>query len=156
VVAHWLAHRVQPLKKQLHVGWEYSGLQDPTRETRENITLELLVKYLGKIFQDTSNWPTNEQVHSYHIGVERKLVRHPSYFELHCFLKSHTLSVRMQGLDSFLSLIPGFEGDIPIPAIPISARPPGGESISDPSTGASASISKTWASKRKANANSTP
>jgi hypothetical protein len=39
---HWLAYRVQPLKKQIHLGWEYSGLQDLTRETLENITPELL------------------------------------------------------------------------------------------------------------------
>jgi hypothetical protein len=33
VAAHWLAHRVQPLKKQIHPGLEYNGPQDPTRET---------------------------------------------------------------------------------------------------------------------------
>jgi hypothetical protein len=26
VAAHWLAHRVLPLKKQIHPGWEYNGL----------------------------------------------------------------------------------------------------------------------------------
>jgi hypothetical protein len=30
VVAHWLTHQVMPLKKQVHPGWEYSGVQDPT------------------------------------------------------------------------------------------------------------------------------
>jgi hypothetical protein len=30
MVTHWLAHRVMPLKKQVHPGWEYSGAQDPT------------------------------------------------------------------------------------------------------------------------------
>jgi hypothetical protein len=29
------------------------------------------------MFHDTSSWPTNEQVHSYHIEVERDPVRHP-------------------------------------------------------------------------------
>jgi hypothetical protein len=33
VAAHWLAHRVQSLKKQVHPGWEYSGFQDPTQES---------------------------------------------------------------------------------------------------------------------------
>jgi hypothetical protein len=47
------------LKKQVHLGWEYSGSpQDLTRETQENITPELLAKHLGEIFQDTSSWPT--------------------------------------------------------------------------------------------------
>jgi hypothetical protein len=30
VATHRLAHRVLPLKKQVHPGWEYSGVQDPT------------------------------------------------------------------------------------------------------------------------------
>jgi hypothetical protein len=66
------------------------------------------------------------------------------------------LIVQMQDLDSFISPIPGFKGDIPIPAIPVLARPPGGEDINDPSARATASASKTHASKRKATANPTP
>jgi hypothetical protein len=54
----------------------------------------------------------------------------------------------MQTLDIFISPIPGFDGDIPILAIVVSAQPPSDESVSDPSTGASAS--KTRASKQKA------
>jgi hypothetical protein len=78
VAAHWLARRVQPLKKQVHLGWEYSGSQDLTRETQENITPELLAKHLGEIFQDTSSWPTDEQVRFYDIRVERDPVRRPN------------------------------------------------------------------------------
>jgi hypothetical protein len=37
VAAHWLACRVTPLKKQIHLGWEYNELQDPTQETTEKI-----------------------------------------------------------------------------------------------------------------------
>jgi hypothetical protein len=33
VAAQWLARRVHPLKKQVHPGWEYNRLQDPTQET---------------------------------------------------------------------------------------------------------------------------
>jgi hypothetical protein len=50
MAAHWLAHRVEPLKKQVHSGWEYSGLQDLTRETQEKMTSELLLKHLGEMF----------------------------------------------------------------------------------------------------------
>jgi hypothetical protein len=39
VAAHWLACRVIPLKKQVHPGWEYNGVHDPTRENSEKITL---------------------------------------------------------------------------------------------------------------------
>jgi hypothetical protein len=62
----------------------------------------------------------------------------------------------MQALDSFISPIPSFEGDIPILAIPVSAQPPGGKADSDPSTGASVGVPRTRASKRKATANPTP
>jgi hypothetical protein len=61
----------------------------------------------------------------------------------------------MQVLDNFIPSIPRFEGDIPIPVIPVSARSPSGESTSDPSAGASAGVSKTRAGKHKATANST-
>jgi hypothetical protein len=60
VATHWLARRVIPLKKQVHLGWEYSGFQDPTRETSDKITLEHLVKLLEEMFQDTSSWPTDK------------------------------------------------------------------------------------------------
>jgi hypothetical protein len=62
----------------------------------------------------------------------------------------------MQALDSFISPVPGFDDDIPIPAVLISARPPGDEPASDPSGGASASASKTRVGKQKATANPTP
>jgi hypothetical protein len=62
----------------------------------------------------------------------------------------------MQALDSFISPILDFEGDIPILTIPVLARPLGIELTSDPSTGASASALKTRAGKRKATANPTP
>jgi hypothetical protein len=87
VATHWLARGVLPLKKQVHLGWEYSGLQDLTRETSEKITPELLVKHLEEIFQDTSNWPTDEQVRSYHIEVERDPVRRPCLYQCYCLLE---------------------------------------------------------------------
>jgi hypothetical protein len=62
----------------------------------------------------------------------------------------------MQALDSFVSPIPGFEGDIPILTILVSAKPPNGEVDSDSSTGVSADTSRTRAGKRKATANLTP
>jgi hypothetical protein len=56
----------------------------------------------------------------------------------------------MQDLDSFISPIPGFEGDIQIPAIPASACDPGAESSQGPSIRSGAKSSWTQASKRKA------
>jgi hypothetical protein len=77
MATQWLARRVLPLKKQVHLGWEYSRFQDQNRETSDKITLKHLVKLLEKTFQDTSSWPTDEQVSSDHIGVERDPVRCP-------------------------------------------------------------------------------
>jgi hypothetical protein len=55
----------------------------------------------------------------------------------------------MQDFDSFILPIPGFEGDIPIPTILISARDPGAESSEHPSIRPSASASRMRAYKRK-------
>jgi hypothetical protein len=79
MAAHWLARSVIPLKKQVHPGWEYSGPQDPTRETTEKIGPNHLVKLLDEIFLNISSWSIDEQVHAYHIGVERNSVRRPSF-----------------------------------------------------------------------------
>jgi hypothetical protein len=87
MAAHWLARRVRPLKKQVHLGWEYSGLQDLTQETQEKMTSELLLKHLGEIFQDISSWWADEQVCPYHIRIERDPVMHPAQLSLHCFSK---------------------------------------------------------------------
>jgi hypothetical protein len=45
-----MVHRVMPLKKQVHPGWEYSGLDDPTRESMEKIRPSQLVKLLEEMF----------------------------------------------------------------------------------------------------------
>jgi hypothetical protein len=85
VATHCLGRGVLPLKKQIHPSWEYNGLQEPIRETNEKIALELLVKHLEEMFQATSSWSTDVQVHSYHIMVERDLVRHPYQYNLFLF-----------------------------------------------------------------------
>jgi hypothetical protein len=57
------------------MSWEYNGVQDLTQEPSDRITPEHLVKLLEHMFQETSSWPTDEQVRSYHIRVERDQVR---------------------------------------------------------------------------------
>jgi hypothetical protein len=52
-------------------------------------------------------------------------------------------------MDSFISPIPSFEGDAPIPVVPISARDPGAELTEEPPTGSSACTPRTQACKRK-------
>jgi hypothetical protein len=80
----------------------------------------------------------------------------PLFWLILYFLKSYSLYVWIQALDSFISPIPGFEGDIPIPMIPVVARFPRGELASDPSASASAGASKTRVGKHKAMVNPTP
>jgi hypothetical protein len=58
----------------------------------------------------------------------------------------------MQALDSFISSVPSFDGEILIPAILISAQPPGDEPMSDPFTGANVSSLKARVGKWKASA----
>jgi hypothetical protein len=95
-------------------------------------------------------------MHSYHIGVERDPIRR-SCLNQYCYpLKSYIVNVWMHALDNFIFPIPGFEEDIPIPAIPVSARSPSDRLASDPSARASAGASKTHAGKQKATANPTP
>jgi hypothetical protein len=55
-------------------------------------------------------------------------------------------------LDSFISPIPGFNGEMSILAIPVSTQPPDDESSSDPS----ARALRTWVGKQKATTNPTP
>jgi hypothetical protein len=54
----------------------------------------------------------------------------------------------MQALDSFISPIPSFDGDIPILTVSVLAWSPGDEPTSDPSTGANAGTSNMgWQTK---------
>jgi hypothetical protein len=75
VAANWLAHWLTPLKKQVHLGWEYDGIHDLTWETLENIRVSKMVKLQQELFTNTTSWPTVEQVCAYHIGMERDPVR---------------------------------------------------------------------------------
>jgi hypothetical protein len=54
-----------------------------------------------------------------------------------------------QALDNFIALILGFEGEMSIPTIPISAQTPSAKSVGASSKGPSAGSSKTRADKHK-------
>jgi hypothetical protein len=75
VTAHWLAHRVMHMKKQVHPRWEYNGVHGPTRETFGTSRPSKILELLQEMFQNTSSWPPAEQVCSYHLGVDRDPVR---------------------------------------------------------------------------------
>jgi hypothetical protein len=48
----------------------------------------------------------------------------------------------MRDLDNFISPVPGFDSDIPIPAILVSARDPNAESSEEPPVGSNTSTPK--------------
>jgi hypothetical protein len=68
----------QTAEKTSSSGLEYNRLQDSNQEAQEKMTPELLVKHLGEMFQYISLWSSDEQVRSYHIGIERDPVRRPA------------------------------------------------------------------------------
>jgi hypothetical protein len=95
-------------------------------------------------------------VRSYHIDVKMDPVRCPVSLSLFYFLEISRLDCLNAGFGQFHFTMSGFEGDILIPAIPVSAHPPGSKATVDPSAGSSASASKTWGTKQKATVNPTP
>jgi hypothetical protein len=64
-----------PLKKKVHPRWEYNGLEDPSRESTDKLKVSEVLKLLQEMFSNTSSSPTAEQVHAYHLRVERDLIR---------------------------------------------------------------------------------
>jgi hypothetical protein len=44
-----------PLKKKVHPGWEYSGLEDPTRESTDKLRVSEVLKLLQEMFGNTNN-----------------------------------------------------------------------------------------------------
>jgi hypothetical protein len=61
--------------KQLHIGWEYNSVPDPTQETSSNLAASKMVELLHEMFQNINSYPTPEHVCTYHLKVLRDLVR---------------------------------------------------------------------------------
>jgi hypothetical protein len=100
-----------PLKKQVHPGWEYSGSNDPTRETFHNLRPNKMEELLQEMFQNISCWPTHEKVPYYHIGVAQDPVRRFSLFVVIFLLVTYLFHAQIQVLNIFFSIIPGFKTD---------------------------------------------
>jgi hypothetical protein len=135
-----------PVKKQVHPGWEYSGLQDPTQETFVTPRPNKILEFLQEMFQNTSSWPPAEQVCSYHLRVDRDPVRQISLIFINFLLVTYLLHVQFQVLDSLLSTIPGFKID----SKTILAWTWSAESADDSLAGYGARSSRTRARKHKA------
>jgi hypothetical protein len=50
VATNWPVRWVTPLKKQVHLGWEYNDAQDPTQEMSDNLTAKKMVELLQEMF----------------------------------------------------------------------------------------------------------
>jgi hypothetical protein len=52
VATNWLVHRDTPLKKHVHPGWEYNGIEDLTHEMSDNLSATKIVELLQEKFQN--------------------------------------------------------------------------------------------------------
>jgi hypothetical protein len=50
--------QVVPLKKQVNPWWKYCRVQDPTRESGDNIELAKLTDHLKQMFENADCWLT--------------------------------------------------------------------------------------------------
>ena len=55
MVAHWTIRRVQPLQRRVHLAFEYTGEEDPTRYAREKISEDDLENRVAALLKSI-NW----------------------------------------------------------------------------------------------------
>ena len=55
MVAHWTIRRVQPLQRRVHLAFEYTGEEDPTRYAREKISEDDLENRVAVLLKNI-NW----------------------------------------------------------------------------------------------------
>jgi hypothetical protein len=134
------------LKKQVHPGWEYNGVHDPTRETFFTPRPSKILELVQERFQNTSSWPPVEQVRSYHLGVDQDPVRRFSLIFINFLLFTYLLLGQFQVLDNFFFTIPGFKTD----SDSISAKTRSAESADESLVGHGVGSSRTHADKHKA------
>ena len=58
VVAHWSIRRVQPLQRRVHLAFEYTGEEDPTRYTRDKISEDELKDRVAVLLKNISWRPS--------------------------------------------------------------------------------------------------
>jgi len=55
VIAHWSLRRVQPLQRRVHLAYQYTGEEDPTRYTLEKISVDELEGRVAALLKNI-NW----------------------------------------------------------------------------------------------------
>ena len=58
VVVHWSIRRVQPLQRRVHLAFEYTGEEDPTRYTREKISEDMLEGRVAVLLKNVDSRPS--------------------------------------------------------------------------------------------------
>ena len=58
IVAHWSIRRVQPLQWRVHLAFEYTGEEDPTRYTREKISEDDLENRVAVVLKNVDWRPS--------------------------------------------------------------------------------------------------
>ena len=57
VVSSWLRRQIQPLQSRIHSGFEYTGLQDPSRFSSEETSQDEAMVLLHNLFEAVSTIP---------------------------------------------------------------------------------------------------
>ena len=52
VIVHWILRRVQPLQQWVHLGFQYTGEEDPTRYTRAKISKDELKDRVAELLKN--------------------------------------------------------------------------------------------------------
>ena len=68
MVAHWSLRRVQPLQRRVHLAFQYTGEEDPTRYTREMISEDELKDRVAVLLKNI-DWRPSLSGHSEPAGV---------------------------------------------------------------------------------------
>ena len=58
VVAHWSIRRVQPLQQRVHLAFDYTGEEDPTRYTQEKISEDDLENRVAAVLKNVDWSPS--------------------------------------------------------------------------------------------------
>ena len=58
MIAHWSLRRVQPLQRRVHLAYQYTGEEDPTRHTLEKISVDELEGRVAALLKNI-NWRPN-------------------------------------------------------------------------------------------------
>ena len=57
VVAHWMCRRIQPLQQRVHLGFQFTGEEEPTRFTRDKISHADVMHRVNRVLEGIVRMP---------------------------------------------------------------------------------------------------